>query len=189
MHFIKNKNLHTMTQLNRITQILFAVTLLLSMSFLANAQDVLVGLTSNGGEQGGGTVFSMKNNGSNFSVIKGFANWGTSPNGDLYKDADGNFYGMMNTGGTYGSGTIFKMTSSGAVTILRHLNSATDGATPNGELIKGTDGNLYGMTTTGGTNGYGTIFKISTTGTFTMLRHFSFSTDGSNPRGHLVQAA
>ena len=135
-----------MTQLNRITQLFLAVTLLLSMSFATNAQDVIVGLTSNGGEQGGGTIFSMKDNGSAFTILKGFANWGTTPNGDLLKDADGNFYGMTNTGGTYGSGTIFKMTPAGDITILRHLSSATDGATPNGELIKGTDGNFYGMT-------------------------------------------
>jgi hypothetical protein len=43
------------------------------------AQDVLVGLTSNGGPQGKGTAFSIKNNGGNYSIIKSFADWGKKP--------------------------------------------------------------------------------------------------------------
>lgn len=155
----------------------------------ATAQDVLAGITSTGGKEGRGTVFSIKTNGTGFSVVEGFADWGKTPNGDLYKDSNGSFYGMTNLGGTYTQGTIFKMTPAGVVTILRHLNSVTDGGNPHGELIKGTDGNFYGLTSAGGANTYGTIFKMSPDGsTFTVLRHFSYASDGTNPRGHLVQA-
>ena len=153
------------------------------------AQDVLAGLTSNGGADGLGTMFSIKTNGTAFSVLQNFIDYGKAPHGDLFKDTDGNFYGMTNLGGTYNQGTIFKMTPAGAVTILRHLNSPVDGGNPYGELIKGTDGFFYGMTSAGGNNTYGTIFKISTDGSsFTVLRHLSYATDGTNPRGHLVQA-
>jgi len=61
------------------------------ISYFSNAQDVLVGLTSNGGPQGKGTVFSMNTSGANFSVIKGFEDWGKAPNGDLLLGSDGNF--------------------------------------------------------------------------------------------------
>src|SRR4051812_14604130 len=81
------------------------------ISYLSIAQNVLVGLTSNGGPQGRGTAFSMNTSGANFSVIKGFEDWGKAPNGDLLLGDDGNFYGMTYTGGTYTyPGTIFMMT-------------------------------------------------------------------------------
>ena len=55
-------------------------------------------------------------------------------------------------------------------------------------LIQDTDGNLYGVTGGGGSGGgYGTIFKITTTGKLTTLHSFDF-TDGSGPEG-LVQAS
>ena len=89
-------------------------------------------------------------------------------------------------GGTYNFGTIFKITSTGTLTILRHFNSLTDGANPYGSLTIGTDGNFYGLTSTGGTSSYGTIFKITPAGVFTVLRHFSITADGANPQGSLV---
>ncbi|MEX6687057.1 Ig-like domain-containing protein [Danxiaibacter flavus] len=154
-----------------------------------HAQEVMAGLTSNGGPAGRGTAFTIKTNGTSFGIISGFADWGKTPNGDLLKGNDGNFYGMTSTGGTFSGGTIFRMTPVGEITILRQLNPAQDGSSPNGELIKGTDGFLYGVTSAGGTNSYGTIFKISTDGSvFTVLRHFAYATDGANPKGHLVQA-
>jgi uncharacterized repeat protein (TIGR03803 family) len=156
----------------------------------ANAQEVLAGLTSNGGPEGRGTAFSIKTNGTDFSVINGFADWGKTPNGDLYKDTDGNFYGMTNLGGTYTQGTIFKMTAAGVITVLKHFNSPVDGGNPHGELMKGNDGNFYGLTSAGGTNTYGTIFRMAPDGSgYTVLKHFSYAADGTNPRGHLVQAA
>src|SRR6478735_1447086 len=159
-----------------------------TLSFISlKAQDVFLGLTSNGGPGGRGTAFSIKSNGTNFAITKAFADWGKTPNGDLFLNTDGDFYGMTYTGGTYTYGSIFKVTSAGVITILRQLNYATDGANPYGELTKGNDGNFYGMCSAGGTNGAGTIFKITPTGIFTVLRHLS-SADGSNPHGHLVLA-
>ena len=49
---------------------------------------------------------------------------------------------MTNINGTYNGGAIFKMSSTGTITILKQFNSAADGASPYGELIKGTDGNF-----------------------------------------------
>jgi uncharacterized repeat protein (TIGR03803 family) len=37
----------------------------------------------------------------------------------------------------------------------------TNGASPEAGLIQGADGNFYGTTTQGGTNGYGTVFQLS----------------------------
>jgi hypothetical protein len=64
-----------------------------AFSFTANAQDVLMGLTASGGPQGGGTAFTLKSCGTNFALQKAFVKMGHSPNGDLVRGTDGNFYG------------------------------------------------------------------------------------------------
>lgn len=165
-----------------------SLLLLLFVCLDTTAQTTLVGLTSNGGAEGKGTAFSLTTTGTNFSVIKGFADWGKAPAGNLFKNDDGNFYGMTSTGGTFNYGSVFMMTPTGKVTILRQLDYTPDGAYPNGELIKGADGYLYGATTDGGTNGYGTIFKVSTTGDFTVIRSLAYS-DGVGIYGHLILAS
>jgi len=156
----------------RIREAISIIVLLAGITIVVQAQDVLTGLTSNGGPEGKGTAFSIKSNGTGFSIIKGFADWGNTQNGNLYRHSDKNFYGMSNRGGTYGAGTIFKITAAGALTLLRSFDYANDGAYPDGELIKGHDGNLWGMTSSGGVSTYGTIFKITTGGVFTIIYSF-----------------
>jgi uncharacterized repeat protein (TIGR03803 family) len=60
--------------------------------------------------------------------------------------------------------------------------NGTNGANPEGSLVMGPDGYLYGATTKGGTNGgYGTLFRISTNGVFTSMMSFT-SAEGSQPQ-------
>jgi uncharacterized repeat protein (TIGR03803 family) len=77
-------------------------------------------------------------------------------------------------------------------TTLHSFNGA-DGDLPVGGLVQGLDGNLYGTTTGGGSNGRGgTVFKITTRGNLTTLYNFcsqSGCTDGIQPYvGALAQA-
>jgi uncharacterized repeat protein (TIGR03803 family) len=68
---------------------------------------------------------------------------------------------------------------------------STDGAGPNGVLVQGADGNLYGTTYEGGVNDLGTVFKIDLSGTPTTLYNFcslSGCTDGDYPVGALALA-
>src|SRR5690349_116420 len=106
---------------NQKTSVLSFVLLatMIISSFNSHAQNILVGLTSNGGIDGKGTAFSINTNGNNFSIIKGFADWGIYPNGSLFKNDDGNFYGMTSSGGTNDDGTIFKMAPTGEMTMLK----------------------------------------------------------------------
>lgn len=150
------------------------------------AQETLAGVTSNGGAEGGGTAFSLNTNGPAFEVVKTFANWGKNPGGELIYGADGFLYGMTNTGGIYNDGTLFKISPAGAITILHNFYSLTDGANPWGGLTLAANGDIYGMTNAGGTNTYGTIFRYSAAGQFSVLRHFAYHTDGANPFGTLV---
>lgn len=176
-----------MKQMFTKTLPVFFMLICMAVANTTQAQNVLAGLTSNGGAAGKGTAFTIKTDGTGFTVIKPFEDWGKASEGDLYRNSDGFFYGTTSTGGTYGGGTIFKMSPAGAMTIVRHLNSVQDGAYPRGELIKGFDGNFYGVTSGGGANTYGTIFKLTPAGVYTVLRHLSYAADGTNPRGHLVQ--
>jgi uncharacterized repeat protein (TIGR03803 family) len=45
--------------------------------------------------------------------------------------------------------------------------SCADGSAPNQGVIQASDGNYYGTTTTGGAYGYGTIFRLTPSGTLT----------------------
>ncbi len=53
--------------------------------------------------------------------------------------------------------------------------------------MQATDGNFFGTTALGGTDGYGTVFKITASGEFTTLHSFTWS-DGKSPVGGLLQA-
>jgi uncharacterized repeat protein (TIGR03803 family) len=68
-----------------------------------------------------------------------------------------------------------------------HSFDGTDGSEPDAGLVRATNGYLYGNTVGGGTNGYGTVFQITTSGTLKTLHSFD-DTDGYEPRSGLVQA-
>ncbi len=183
------KGLIQRTRFNFRRNLVVATFLFLLSAFYstnAAAQETLVGLTSNGGAEGGGTAFNINTNGSGFGVVKTFANWGKSPTGDLIVGKDGFYYGMTYEGGIYNDGTIFKVSTAGEITVVHNFYSLTDGANPYGALVLAPDGDFYGMTNAGGTNTYGTIFRLSAQGVFTVLRHFNYATDGANPFGSLV---
>ena len=71
-------------------------------------------------------------------------------------------------------GTVFKISTNGALTSLYSFTGGNDGANPNAGLVQGSDGNFYGTTYHGGTNGgNGTVFQISTNGALTSLYSFT----------------
>jgi uncharacterized repeat protein (TIGR03803 family) len=116
---------------------------------------------------------------------------GANPYAPLIQATDGNLYGTTTDGGAYGSGNIFKMTWGGKVTSLYDFCSqpnCLDGEYPVTALTEGPDGNFYGTTQSGGTSNWGTVFKITPTGTLTTLHSFSGS-DGAAPYGTLLLAA
>ena len=180
----------TRTEICLKRSFILAFFCLLLASQFSSAQETLVGLTSNGGPEGKGTAFTIKINGTGFTIAKGFADWGKNPTGGLIQGADGSYYGMAKWGGTFNNyGTIFKITSAGILTVLHQFNFTTDGANPFGDLTLGLDGNFYGLTSAGGINSHGTIFKITPAGIFTLLRSFLYASDGADPQGTLVRVA
>jgi uncharacterized repeat protein (TIGR03803 family) len=72
-----------------------------------------------------------------------------------------------------------------AVPIYSFVASGTNGAYPEANLALGPDGNFYGTTESGGASTNGTIFKVTTNGTFATLVNFN-GTNGANPLAPLT---
>jgi len=148
------------------------------------------GTTFFGGANGGGTVFRISPSGSYRSLYS----FGSSPadGGEpsgLVQGSDGNFYGTSD-GGTYGLGTVFRISPIGIETILYSFGTFNgDGYYPSGTgLVQGSDSNFYGLTYFGGTYGLGTVFRISPSGSYTILYSFgSQPNDGQNPNTGPIQ--
>jgi len=144
-------------------------------------------MTSNGGANSYGTIFEWNPTTNTFTDEHDFDNTdGAYPNGSLTLGTDGNFYGMTEQGGANGVGNIFQWNPTTNIVIDEHDFDNTDGSYPVGSLTLGTDGNFYGMTQEGGTNGLGNIFQWnSTTNIFTDEHDFN-NTDGAYPDSSLT---
>ncbi len=153
---------------------------------LLAANGSLFGTTEIGGALGQGAAFEITPEGT-FHPVACFDNSGYNPSGRLLQAADGNFYGTAFLGGQQGYGAIFKLTPGGTLTIPYSFSGGAGGANPYGGLIQGPDGALYGTTMYGG-SGYGTAFKVSTDGAFTLLASFG-GTNGAFPAAPLVLGA
>ena len=144
-------------------------------------------------EQGGsgsgyGVAYKMAEDGT-YTLLAEFGGTttGATPTGKLTLGDDGNFYGVTTGGGPDGSGTVFEMTPSGTLTTLyafRELTKKDTGSVPKTALTLGANGYLYGTTTQGGANGYGTIFKILPGTPNTPIRVVDFSGPGGANRGY-----
>jgi uncharacterized repeat protein (TIGR03803 family) len=117
---------------------------------------------------------------------------GANPYAGLIADSAGNLYGTTSAGGPGtcefgGCGTVFKVAPDGTETVLYSFLGGNDGAMPDGGLVADRAGNLYGTTGGGGgTNNYGTVFKLAADGTETVLYAFKGGSDGITPAGNLV---
>src|SRR5882724_1607547 len=92
---------------------------------------------------------------------------GANPVAGIVMDAAGNLYGTTAYGGPNGYGSAFKVDAAGNEVVLHSFSGGTDGGVPNGGLILDAAGNAFGTTYTGGSSGFGTVFKVNTAGVFT----------------------
>ena len=139
-----------------------------------------------------GDVFRITPAGSMTQLHRFNGTDGNNPVTELTEVADGTLWGTTAGGFVLAQspqprtdGTVFQIDRTGAMT-TRYSFTGPDGSGPEGRLIQGSDGRLYGTTSAGGAFGYGTVFAIDTTGTLTTLHHFAAS-DGANPHAGMIQ--
>lgn len=116
---------------------------------------------------------------------------GGNPEGPLV-EYEGALYGTCRWGGDPAiqsykrKGIVFRLELNGTFTRL-HTFTGGDGDRPEGGLVVGQDGFLYGTTSRGGQFGGGTIFRIDPeSGELSTLYNFQRSYDGSGPSGELT---
>ncbi len=152
----------------------------------------LYGTTYGGGTSGSacngygcGTVFMLDPAGKE-TVLYSFTGGvdGATPQAGLIRDAAGNLYGTTYLGGAYNWGTLFVVDTSGNETVLHNFDGlAGDGGDVVGGLISDSAGNFYGTTQGGGNSGCdpnvnigcGTVYRITPSGTETVLFRFSYA--------------
>ena len=165
-------------------------------SLIVDTNGNLYGTTWEGGKSspeckaGCGTVFELSpktRGGWTETILHSFNDKdGVSPEASLIFDASGNLYGTTFLGGKNGAGTVFELspkTGGGwAETVLHNFGEVSDGEYPVASLIFDASGNLYSTTSSGGRDGYGTVFELSPkTGggwTETVLHHFNNGGNG-----------
>ncbi len=166
-------------------------------SLVMDSQGNLYGTAEVGGANGYGVVFQVTPSGTETTLYAfSGATDGGYPYGGLVMDSQGNLYGTTLYGGSTacgatGCGVVFKVTPTGTESVLYYFEGGTDGFYPRGTLVRDSQGNLYGTTQFGGaTGGYGTVYKISPTGTETILYRFAGPpNDGAAPFAGVVRDA
>ena len=149
----------------------------------------LYGTTEFCGAAGYGTVFEVDTKGSE-TVLHSFT--GTDGAHPLWTslrmDASGNLYGVTDEGGASNIGVVYELSSSGTLTVLHSFAGGTaDGCNPFGPPVLDTSGNLYGTAEFCGSDDKGVVWKLSSSGTETILHNFAgLANDGAYPGGGVI---
>jgi len=158
--------------------------------YLASDGNLYGTSATGGGTFGVGSVFRMTTDGdiTNLYSFTGVSD-GALPRGPLTQGqgADTALYGTTWLGGTFspvGAGTLFRVTLEGVFTSLHSFDGTVfspptniEGEQPRNGLVAASDGFLYGANTFGGTNGAGTLYKATTTGS-SFKKFFDFPGPG-----------
>jgi uncharacterized repeat protein (TIGR03803 family) len=146
--------------------------------------DTLYGTTRTGGLHNRGTIWSFDLSGGVFTKLHDFTGSGinSGPVGGILVQGD-KLLGTTYEGGTHGDGSIWSFDlENDSFTTLHNLWRGTDGEGASGDLtMDGTK--IFGTAASGGANGSGTLWEFDTSAAaFSVLHHFSSSTDGRVPR-------
>ncbi len=148
----------------------FALTLLITHAAQAQTFSVLYSLA--GGLDGGAPDAGVA----------------VAPSGEV-------LYGTASGGGAHDAGTVFRLSrvnSSWVFSLLHEFTGFSDGDIPNGGVVIGPNGALYGTTQFGGADNDGVVFELRPPATFcrsvlcywneTVLHSFTGSPDGALPQ-------
>ena len=157
---------------------------------LLNVKGTLYGTTANGGAYGSGTIFSVTKSGTETPLYSfgGVSADGRNPVAALI-NVKGTLYGTTQDGGlpSHNGGTVFAISPAGTETVLHRFGASGDGEVPE-SVLTNVNGTLYGTTQYGGAGSgcCGTVFKITTSGTESVVYSFRGSPDGLQPSTGLI---
>jgi uncharacterized repeat protein (TIGR03803 family) len=151
------------------------------------------GTTAYGGKSNQGVFFRISPKGE-FKVLHAFCLLSDCQDGNFplapIQGQDGNFYGTTAEGGTQGAGVIYKLTPDGTYEVIHNFCShdicAAGGVIQ--PLVQDAKGNLFGITSGGGTHGFGAVFELTAEHHFKILHSFAPHVDGGDPNAGLVLA-
>jgi uncharacterized repeat protein (TIGR03803 family) len=146
-------------------------------SLITGSDGALYGTTSGGGTGNGGTVFRITVSGT-LTTVYAFPGSTLSSPSTLIQGGDGALYGIASAGA---SAAIYRLTTTGQFNLVHKMSPAqSNGLT---SLIQGVDGALYGTAySTNAKGGFGTVFKVTTAGAYTLLYTFH----GGSRCGHPI---
>jgi uncharacterized repeat protein (TIGR03803 family) len=151
-------------------------------SFIQANDRKLYGMTSVGGTDNDGVIFNYDPVSGSYAKLLDFnGSNGSNPYGSLVQAKDGKIYGMTWGGGNSDAGVIFSYDPASSIYTKLYDFDFINGSHPYGDLMQASDGKLYGMTNSGGSNDLGTIFSFDpVSATFTKLLDYD-GTNGANP--------
>ncbi|MEA3477090.1 MAG: choice-of-anchor tandem repeat GloVer-containing protein, partial [Bacteroidota bacterium] len=155
------------------------------------AQQELWGMTQFGGETASGVIFKTDINGQNPQSVYDFQRYtGSSPSGHVVEAENGILYGLTYQGGLGDFGVLFAFDPATAKYTVKVELDSDKGRMPESSMVLANSGLLYGVTASGGPNGYGVIFEFDpATDTYTVKFGFDGPTYGELPLGTLLEAA
>jgi uncharacterized repeat protein (TIGR03803 family) len=112
---------------------------------------------------------------------------GSIPYGRLLRDGAGNLYGTTEYGGRHQQGNVFRLSPQGRGTTVYDFTGRSDGASPGGNLVADSTGNIYGVAMYGQhesctAKGCGSVYALNvTSGEITVLHTFARISGGLNP--------
>ncbi len=153
---------------------------------------MLYGTTFGGGENGGGTIFTMTKQGVehviySFTGMNKYGGYGGGPEAGVVV-ANRTLYGTTVIDGDNDAGTVFAVNVSGThFRTLHSFGAAGDGSAPQANLIFHAE-TLYGTTTQGGASNIGTVFSVNArSGAERLLHAFAGAPgDGREPQADLI---
>ncbi len=159
------------------------------LGLLQAADGAFYGATSQGGPDGGGTLFRFDVATAGLTTVHSFVPPAAAGvDAGLVAGRDGFWYGTTYAGGTAAAGSVFRLDPATHSLTTLHDFSGTDGMYPlPGALLQASDGNLYGTTQLGG--GYGTVYRLNpSTLAFATLHTFAGGVlEGRMPLGGLTE--
>jgi uncharacterized repeat protein (TIGR03803 family) len=143
-----------------------------------------------GPNNGGGAIFSLRPDGSQFQNIYSFSMYenGCYPTGIVLDGST--FYGTtLVSDGSSRPGSVFSVNKDGTGFTNLHKftdSTPTDGALPYAAVIR-VGSRLYGTTCVGGSANNGTVFSVGIGGSdFQIMHSFTGESDGGRPYGRLT---